>query len=205
MGKLADLVSKSPSLMLGAAVARLPRLRPKDSSEAWLITRVRPAKGGGHPTVYGLRMSLSWDGVNPSSAQLSANSSGSGSGSGSSSGSSSSDEGTRRLKFAAQDRVIRGPLKGDWTVVAGPAAASGSAEAAAVRTNVGLSLRPELLARARGQQAPFDALRAAFLARSGAEHALALKEVQEAAAAAEAAAAEAAAAAAAASAEGAKA
>jgi hypothetical protein len=59
MGKLVDLVKRSTTLLLGSSVARAPRLRVKASPEAWLVTRVRTAKGGGHPTVYGLRYHLS--------------------------------------------------------------------------------------------------------------------------------------------------
>jgi hypothetical protein len=58
MGKLVTLVSRSPSLLLGHSVARLPRLRVGASQEAWLITAVRLAKGGGNPKVYGMRYSL---------------------------------------------------------------------------------------------------------------------------------------------------
>jgi hypothetical protein len=58
MGKLVTLVSRSPSLLLGHSVARLPKLRVGASQEAWLITAVRLAKGGGNPKVYGMRYSL---------------------------------------------------------------------------------------------------------------------------------------------------
>lgn len=57
------LVSRSPSLMLGHSVARLPRLRVGASQEAWLITQVRLAKGGGNPKVYGMRYALGAKGL----------------------------------------------------------------------------------------------------------------------------------------------
>ena len=59
MSRLVTLVSQSPSLLLGATVARIPRLRVRAAQEAWLVTQVRPAKGGGNPTVYGARVGVS--------------------------------------------------------------------------------------------------------------------------------------------------
>ena len=55
--RLTAMVSSSPNLLIGSSVARNPRIRTKAAQEAWLITQVRIAKGGGNPSIYGIRFS----------------------------------------------------------------------------------------------------------------------------------------------------
>jgi hypothetical protein len=161
MGKLVNLVARSPSLLLGASVARLPRLRVRASPEAWLITRVRPAKGGGHPMVYGKRFTL---GV-------------------AATGNDGGGAGVPEVVFEDHDRAIDGPLKGDWSIVF-QAGATASA-----RSPDSIVLHPDLLEKVQQRAPPFDGLGLAVLKRSQQERAFAMQrqaaaEVAAAAAAA---------------------
>jgi hypothetical protein len=60
--RLVDHVALAPSYALGAVVARAPRLRSRRApAEAWVVARVHPTQGGGHPRVWGVRYTYNGD------------------------------------------------------------------------------------------------------------------------------------------------
>ena len=147
--RLSDFVrlSVSPPFSLGSLVARAPRLR---KAEAWVITRVRPSRGGGNPRVYGVPVTLG--------SAAAATVSGGGAVVGA-------------LAAPAVETPLSGVLKGDWMVVA-DAGKRRARCADIVRTPDGLRLGAALTAAAVSGGEPFDGMHAEVAAAAARAHAV---------------------------------
>ena len=149
--RLTDFVrlAVSPPFSLGSLVARAPRLR---KAEAWVITRVRPSRGGGNPIVYGVP-------VTSGSAAAAAAAAASGGGA------------VAAAVPAVVETPLSGVLKGDWVVVS-DAGKRRARCADVVRTSDGLRLGDTLTAAAVSGGEPFADGHAEVLATAAAIYAV---------------------------------
>jgi hypothetical protein len=148
--RLTDFVrlAVSPPFSLGSLVARAPRLR---KAEAWVITRVRPSRGGGNPIVYGVPV------TSGSAAAAAAAASG--------------GVAVAAAVPAAVETPLSGVLKGDWVIVS-DAGKRRARCADVVRTSDGLRLGDALTAAAVSGGEPFADGHAEVLATAAAVHAV---------------------------------